>query len=169
MTRIISARRTSTRHESGQALVELALVAPVLLVLVLGIADFCRVFYASISVSNAARAGAQYGLRTGYYNQTSGMQQAAVQDAGLPGFNANASNPNPNATATYFCVCGSDPTAVAANPARGAAQCAAARASCSAPSIWVDVTTNYTFNTITQFPGFPNRVVLNGRAQMRAQ
>jgi Flp pilus assembly protein TadG len=161
MTSINLSRKTPTSRESGQALVELSLVAPVLLALVLGIADFCRVFYASIAVSNAARAGAQYGIEPAQATNATGIQAAAVQDANLRGF--TTANVTP---VTYFCICGSDPTTVTQ---RGAATCTAALTSCSAPSVWVDVTTNYTFNTITQFPGFPNTVQLTGRAQMRAQ
>ena len=46
------------RRSRGQALVELALVTPVLLLLLLGAVDLGRLFYARISVNNAAREGA---------------------------------------------------------------------------------------------------------------
>ena len=50
---------TSSRSRSrGQALVELALVTPVLMVLLLGAVDLGRLFYAQITVTNAAREGA---------------------------------------------------------------------------------------------------------------
>jgi len=49
------------RWPRGQSAVELALVTPILIVLLLVAADFGRVFYTSIAVNNAARAGAQYG------------------------------------------------------------------------------------------------------------
>lgn len=47
------------RAERGQALVELALITPILFALLLGTVDLGRVFYAMISVTNAAREGAQ--------------------------------------------------------------------------------------------------------------
>jgi len=47
------------RHPRGQSLVEFALVLPMLLVLLLGIADFGRVFAAGITLESAARNGAE--------------------------------------------------------------------------------------------------------------
>ncbi len=47
------------RHPRGQSLVEFALVLPMLLVLLLGLADFGRVFAAGITVEAAARDGAE--------------------------------------------------------------------------------------------------------------
>lgn len=57
------ARRPATpsagRSPRGQSLVEFALVLPILLVLLLGIADFGRVFTAGITVEAAARNAAE--------------------------------------------------------------------------------------------------------------
>jgi Flp pilus assembly protein TadG len=50
--------RKSDDRTVGQALVELALILPVLLILVLGAVDLGRVFYSQITVTNAAREGA---------------------------------------------------------------------------------------------------------------
>ncbi len=47
------------RHPRGQSLVEFALVLPMLLVLLLGVADFGRVFAAGITLESAARNGAE--------------------------------------------------------------------------------------------------------------
>lgn len=44
----------------AQALVEVAILLPMLLLLVLGAMDFGRVFYAKIVITNAAREGANY-------------------------------------------------------------------------------------------------------------
>lgn len=49
----------ATRTARGQALVEFSLVLPLLLVLLLGIADFGRVFSAGITMEAAARNGAE--------------------------------------------------------------------------------------------------------------
>ena len=51
--------RRAERSRRGQALVEFALVLPMLLVLLLGIADFGRVFAAGITVEAAARNAAE--------------------------------------------------------------------------------------------------------------
>ena len=59
---LVALLRRFTRHganrSSGQALVELALVTPVILLLLLAAIDLGRVFYAEISVSNSAREAA---------------------------------------------------------------------------------------------------------------
>src|ERR1700688_1288841 len=50
--------------ESGQSLVEVALMLPFLLLLVLGVIEIGRYAYVSILVANAARAGAAYGSQS---------------------------------------------------------------------------------------------------------
>src|SRR5438874_2437183 len=51
----------------GQAIVETALLLPILMLLVMGTADLGRVFYYSIAVTNAAREAARQGT---YYDPT---------------------------------------------------------------------------------------------------
>ena len=51
--------RTAARSRRGQTLVEFALLLPMLLVLLLGIADFARVFQTGIVIESAARNGAE--------------------------------------------------------------------------------------------------------------
>ena len=53
--------RRIARGRPGQAIVETALLGPVLCLLVLGSADLGRIFYYSISVTNAAREGVRHG------------------------------------------------------------------------------------------------------------
>lgn len=48
------------KKEEGQALVEFALVLPLLLLLVCGIIDFGWLFYNQLSLQNACREGARY-------------------------------------------------------------------------------------------------------------
>jgi hypothetical protein len=59
----LSLRRVrGARHRTrGQALVELGLVAPILLLLFAGAADFGRAFYAYVALDNAVKEGALYG------------------------------------------------------------------------------------------------------------
>ena len=51
------------RSERGQSLVELALVMPLLILLLAGMADLGRAFYGYISITNGAREGARYAVR----------------------------------------------------------------------------------------------------------
>jgi Flp pilus assembly protein TadG len=83
--------RRLTGSESGGALVELAVVLPMLLVIFAGVVDFARVFYTSISLTTAARAAAQYGSasRTNSFNVAE--MQAMAGAAGMTGVTAVAS------------------------------------------------------------------------------
>ena len=55
-------REDRTKHESGQSLLEFALVIGFLLLLVFGIIDFSRVFFGYATMSNGVREGARYGI-----------------------------------------------------------------------------------------------------------
>jgi len=53
------------RRTGGQALVELALIMPVLVLLMLGATDLGRAFYLSIEISGASRSGMRQGVING--------------------------------------------------------------------------------------------------------
>ncbi len=179
-----SVRRRRHNSQAGNAILELALVLPFLLFLVMGTAFFGRVFYTSILVNNAARAGASYGIRIPCGvppcgTAVTGIINAAVQDAhpNLPGFtNANVKN------ASYYCACPAPEGVLAScfDSTGSVHQCAAP--GYGQPQIYVQVDTTYTFNTFGTgangapvqvcLPGslcIPASVTLNGHAQMRAQ
>lgn len=50
------------KNKQGQALVELALVLPILLMLLMGMIQFGRIFHAYLLITNAAREGARTGI-----------------------------------------------------------------------------------------------------------
>lgn len=68
------------RAESGQSLIEVAMMLPFLLLLALGIIELGRFAYDGILVGNAAHAGAFYGAHLNTAMNTTGIQQAAVND-----------------------------------------------------------------------------------------
>ncbi|MHA7277400.1 TadE/TadG family type IV pilus assembly protein [Arthrobacter sp. Hz1] len=72
------------RSESGAAAVEFALVAPLLLLLLLGIVEFGRVFNAQIQVTAAAREAVR--SMAIYPDDESLAKETAI--ASLPGFDA---------------------------------------------------------------------------------
>ncbi len=63
------------RSQSGASLIELGIITPLLLLLALGAIDFGRAYYLSIEVTNAARAGVQYGLKTQRISQVCRTQR----------------------------------------------------------------------------------------------
>lgn len=172
---VIRARHSS---QSGSVLLELALVLPFLLLLVLGTTFFGRVFYTSILVNNAARAGAGHGIRFAY-TDTAGMKQAAVDDAhtNLSNF-ALANVPN----ATFFCSCPAPEGRLASCWDAPGVVHVCAEPGYGQPQVYVQVDTNYNFNTfgigadgnpvqvcLLGSLCLPASVTLNGHAVMRAQ
>jgi Flp pilus assembly protein TadG len=79
----------------GQSLVETALALPILLMLLLGLVDFGRVYYVTVSLYDAAEEGAVYaashpddveGIRRRAAEATSNLVTLAVDDVSPPVF-----------------------------------------------------------------------------------
>jgi Flp pilus assembly protein TadG len=64
------------RDPAGQEAVEFALLLPLLLLILFGILDLGRLFHAAITITNAAREGARYGIE---HPADTGDIEAAVQ------------------------------------------------------------------------------------------
>ncbi len=137
---------------SGQSTVEMAAVAPILALLVLVGTDFGRLFYTSIAVSNAARAGAQYGSQSLIAAADSaGMATAAKTDgSNVTGLSAVGSQ----------CTCYSPSTVTA---------CASSYCTSNPQATFVEVDTSTTFRTLMSYPGIPSSIPLSGKAVMRVQ
>jgi Flp pilus assembly protein TadG len=142
-----------SKAERGSAIVEFGMLAPVLILMLMGAIDFARVFFTSISVVNAARAGVQYGLRSnGKSGDLTGMQNAALADGSdIAGMTA---------TATRFCQCSDGATANCLTGSCG---------TYGRPRIYVKVTTAVAFQTLFRYPGVPATVNLTKSATMREQ
>jgi Flp pilus assembly protein TadG len=130
--------RISARQEEAQSLVELALVAPLFMLLLLGSAEFARFAWASVLTSNAARAGASFGAQNpGNSVNTAGIQAAAAADSvNLTGLTTT--------TPPISCVC-SNGTAIPAG------QCSNALSYCAAPATITDYVTVNTTSTVSVF------------------
>ena len=76
------------RSEKGQAMVEFALVLPLLLALLCGIIDFGWLYYNQITLNNAAREGARYAVI--HYDPTTDWKDAAESRmiTGMSGVNS---------------------------------------------------------------------------------
>ena len=143
--------RRRHRVSRGQSLVEFAVVAPVLILLLLAVADFGRVFFVSIALNNAARAGTQYGIQSpANAADVSGMEQAAQNDAsGISGVAA---------TASEYCEC-PDGTTQACNSSPA----------CDDMRVYVEVDTTGSFQTLLNYPGIPSSMSLTGKSVVRAE
>ena len=148
--RILLRLQAGITGDSGGALVELALAISLVSTLLLGAAEFGRLAYASIEVTNAAHAGAHYGAQSHTTAaDNAGMKTAATQDA------ANVSGMT--ATATHTCAC-ADGTASTCQ----AADCAASRI-----LVYVQVNTSATVDPLIYVPGLPKTYTVKGKAVMK--
>ena len=136
----------------GQAAVELAVAVPVLVLLLLAGVDYGRVFYMSIGVNNAARAGAQYGSQTVITAaDATGMIAAARSDASnLSTLTATASQ----------CTCVTSTTVTA---------CPSGYCTNAPQATFVEVDTQGVFHTIVSYPGIPSSTTISGKAIMQVQ
>jgi len=137
--------------ERGAALIELIIVMPVLALFVLGAAEFGRVYYAAITVSNAARAGAQFGASEGQSTNFAGMTAAAQNEAADLG--AISSFPS------QFCRC----------PDGSVPSCTGTCAGYGAPEVFVKDSVTYTVTFIFKYPGLPSSVTVQRTATFRVQ
>lgn len=147
------------RPETGDSLVEMALLLPILTMLLVGTVDLGRLAYMSIEVANAARAGVQYGQQnSSTWSNVNGMQTAATNDA--PDL-VGANNGNLSAVATYWCQC-SDGTTVTPNCFPTPSCAGTHRAN------YVKVVTTATYKAWFPCPGVPSTTNLTSQAVMRA-
>jgi Flp pilus assembly protein TadG len=140
--------------DAGSALVELAVTLPLLVLVMVGAVDFARVFYMGMELTNAARAGAQYGAYDpAHSGNIAGMQTAATGSINMTGVTA---------TASRTCQC-----------ATGTGTFSAATCTTTCPSgqhlvVTVTVTTSKTFTLLAgSVPGIPHSINLVRAATLR--
>ncbi len=118
------------RTSGGQSLVELSMLLPILLLLLLGGIDFGRVYFAHVSVTNAARNGADYAAR----GNQSAVDADGIREAALWDTNELLGTSETNPTVTS--VTGTD----------------------SQGTEYSEVTVSYQFSTLVPWPGLPSSV-----------
>jgi Flp pilus assembly protein TadG len=129
---------------------ELTLLLLVCLTLVLGAADFSRLFYTATELTSAARAAAQYGSQSVITAaDNNGMTLAARQDA-----------PNIGTVdvASGQCTC---------NTGSSATLCAPSYCANAPKANYVTVDATATFHTLANYPFLPSSVALTRRAVMQ--
>ena len=153
------------RHESGQSLVELALIVPLLVTLVIGIVEMGRYAYLSIVLGNSARAGAAYGAQgLAYSNDPTGIQTAASNDFKDNGETSGLS-------VNSFSTCGCDQTG-SVSPDDTATCSVKGAQTCSSGGHWVitvHVTASAKFSALFKYPGIPPSLTITDTAAMRVK
>jgi hypothetical protein len=135
------------RLSNGQTVLELALLLPLMLLLLVGLIEIGRFAYFDILVSNAARAGAQYGAQSLIQAADVNGIQTAAQSDGLATMTV---------TSTQHCTCVAG--TLGGCPAGGV---------CPRPLVYVQVTASEKFDSLFNYPGLPNSMTLASTATMR--
>jgi Flp pilus assembly protein TadG len=149
----------------GSALIEAAVAAPMLMMMILGIAEVGRVTYISMETTNAAKAAVSYGAQ----NQITSNDQAGMQAvARMEASSLVSSNVTLTVSAEPSCSCSSPDTGVTAFDCSSGTT-----ASCPNPSHIeqsVAVTVTAKFDPLIYLPGLPHSYTLTGYAvQKRLQ
>jgi TadE-like protein len=138
--------------QRGQSALEAALLAPVLLLMLLGTIEIGRYTYFAIEATNAARAGVQYGA------------QSLIDSRDVAGIILAASNDAPNlnrlnVTAQDLCACSTTPSVYVGCPAQ---DCGSGH-----PVTFLKVDTTAQIPPLFRYPGLPATFTANGQALMR--
>ena len=124
-------------RRGGAALIELAIVLPLLSYILMASTDYARLFHDFIIVTDGARNGALYASQN--TTQSASVYQAGITAAALA--DASGLSPTPTVAVTSGTL--------------------------SSSNNYVDVTVSYTFTTLSSFPGIPSSVVLSRTVRMR--
>ena len=160
-------------YQSGQALVELAFILPILLLLALGVIELGRYSYISILVGNAARAGAAYGAQSiskSLINNPDIVTAAKLDFAG--GTTAGTSNSNgldeSMLTVTSFPTCGCDVGGTISSDTAGNCTPSSPPACSGHWVVTIHVTATGNFTGLFNYPGIPSPLTITRSAAMRA-
>ncbi len=128
---------------------------PVLILLLLVALDFARMFNMSMAVTDAARAGAQWGAQ----NRTNAANALGMEQAACNSMADYSCTPGSNTTASSFCQCaGSSGTISCTNPG-----------GCNNVQNFVTVTASTTFSTVLPYPGLSSSVPMSASVTMQVQ
>jgi Flp pilus assembly protein TadG len=165
-TRILGQKFVARRKGSGQAMVELAIALPVLLLLAVGVIEMGRYMYIGILVGNAARAGAAYGARNlsncCETTTPTGIQRAADND-----YQSNGQSVG-GLTVSSVVTCGCDSGGTIASDTTG--NCFPSTPPSCPSGNWVvtvHVTASGSFSALLKYPGIPSPLAISRTASMR--
>jgi len=149
-------------RERGTALLEVALLTPLLLLLMMGIIEVGRYAELSILVANAARAGVQYGAQSLVTaSDSTGIINAAMNDGqNIPQLQVN---PPSNGYSGSFVLCGCSDLSSGLGSTCPATGCSSPQH----PLVYVQVDTQGQFQSLFSYPGIPSSITINASAQQR--
>jgi len=145
--------------QSGQSLVEFAIMLPLLLLLLLGVIEIGRYAYFSILVGNAARAGVAYGSQTHITADDSNGYITAAADNDFK----NNGQPVSNLTVSVAGVCGCDNSGTITATDCTSGICPAGQNKV----VSLQVTCVGNFTSLFNYPGIPQTFTVTRSAIMR--
>lgn len=135
------------KDKTGAALVETALSVTILSTLLVGAAEFGRLIFAAIEVTNAAMAGVHYGVQSASNaGDVTGIQNAAANEAGDITLGTTA--------VSHTCICSDG----------SASTCLSTDCSSSHIETILTVQTQTTITPAFRLPGLPSTYTLHGQA-----
>jgi Flp pilus assembly protein TadG len=141
------------RETRGNAALEMALVAPMLVLMMIGVADFGMAVFLKMQVQQAAQAGAEYAIVHGF--DAAAITTAATSAVPVSGITAT---PAP----AQSCGCPSGTTMTAAT-------CGTNCANGLGAGTYVTVSTQGTYATMLAYPGMPASFAFTAASIVRVQ
>jgi Flp pilus assembly protein TadG len=145
----------------GNAVVEMAISVPILLMMVMEAIDFGRLFFEGMVVKNASHVSAFYGAQEmRYAGDTDGIRSAARSEA--------ADSDSFTASHEMICQCLGASGAYDTGSTQatcGEADCGA----CDAPRVYIKTRTEKNFSTMGWYPGVPQTTPIAADGWVRVQ
>jgi len=141
------------RHRGANAAIEMALIAPALVFMIVGTADYGTAIYRRMQVQHAAQAGADFAMRNGF--NSAAIMTAVTSATAFAGLEAV---PAP----VESCGCAS---AGAVTPAICGTTCAGGVAA----GRYISVSARGTYTTILPYPGIPTSLTFDATSMARTQ
>lgn len=153
------------RNQRGAAVIEFAVIIPLLLFTLIGSVDVGRAVYEAIALSSAAHAGAQYGgITPENAGNTNNIRTAVLRNL-TDSFGYREGNDHVDVVITRRCACGNGTNPGTTVPCETTTVCAFGA---GAPRTYVRVSVTSNFSPLIPYPGLPSTFVISRTAEMRA-
>jgi Flp pilus assembly protein TadG len=152
-------KRRLVNDSSGVSLIEMAFVFPLLVALLLGAAEYGRLCYVGVEVTNAAHAGAEYGTQSRIAAQSNSIIQSVSLQEESDIQNMNVPTPLTASSVTVQQLCAST---YSDTPG-------ACSSTSSSPIEYVQVNTQVTVASLFHPYGFGGNYTLHGQALERVR
>lgn len=138
------------KHQSGTALIEFGIAAPVLLLISLSAVDIARAFQLGMTVASAARSGLHFASRSeANAADDAGIKSAALRDGqNVTGLQADVNR---------FCTCALGGERLSCNTV------------CTERAQYVEIDARAPFETIMQFDGVLPSITIRNKTVVRVE